>query len=108
MKRSHIAALLSYLIKATEARKKSGSEACTSKKCSWLLPAQDVGYSLFELYFINLFNSFHQLLFLKLSFLVCPVERRESILVWNPQIKLKLQRRKIYHSVGGGSEKEKK
>ena len=41
---SHVAAVLSCLIKATEARKKSGAEAFTSRRSAWLLPVQDVCY----------------------------------------------------------------
>ena len=39
---SHIAAVLSCLVRATELRHKSGLDSCTSQQCSWLPTARDV------------------------------------------------------------------
>lgn len=39
---SHIATVLTSVVKADEARKKCGSDSCTSQKCMWLPPAMNV------------------------------------------------------------------
>lgn len=39
---SHIAAVLSALVNASDMRNRSGVDACTSKPCSWLPPAHNV------------------------------------------------------------------
>ncbi len=39
---SHIAAVISCLVRAAEVQTTSGATACTSKMCSWLPVARDV------------------------------------------------------------------
>ena len=39
---SHIAAILSCFVRATELCYKSGLDSCTSQQCSWLPTARDV------------------------------------------------------------------
>lgn len=39
---SHVATLLSCVVKAAELRRSMGRESCTSKKCVWLPSANDV------------------------------------------------------------------
>ena len=39
---SHVAAVITCLIRAAELQSSSGDSACTSQKCSWLPTAQDV------------------------------------------------------------------
>lgn len=41
---SHIAAILSCLVRSAEVKQQSGIDSCTSKQCSWLPTARDVGY----------------------------------------------------------------
>ena len=39
---SHVAAIISCLVRASEAQSKSGATSCTSQKCSWLPASRDV------------------------------------------------------------------
>lgn len=39
---SHVAAILSCVVEAVEARKAQGSSSCTSQKCTWLSSARNV------------------------------------------------------------------
>ena len=40
---SHIAAILSCMIRSAEVKQQSGIDSCTSKQCSWLPTVRDVG-----------------------------------------------------------------
>ena len=45
---SHIAAVLSCLVRSAEVKQQSGPDSCTSKQCSWLPTARDVGYCVLD------------------------------------------------------------
>lgn len=55
---SHIAALLSCVVKAAEARQTCGRDSCTSQKCMWLPPAKNVRQLCQYTVMYNLFYAF--------------------------------------------------
>ena len=69
---SHIAAIISCIIRASELQSRSGTSACTSQKCSWLPTTRDVSY----------FNKLYKKFTRNLMFKVEPADIGELIFLY--------------------------
>lgn len=91
---SHIATVLTCIVKAGEARMKSGSDACTSQKCMWLPPARNVSLLLHKIGSYLPPNLYHYRLHQHLSvilYLLLPPKDQQRVAVVVFQVRYQLQ-----------------